>query len=180
MASGEITLSSSLKKYAVWADLKDLNGTRFIVVNLHLVSGKGKGNDDERTREMTALINGVKKINPSGLPVIYAGDFNSNDSNANQSKYKGGYDAPLRSFKSIGVVDSVSVAKTLVNQIWNSANQAKNPPLKYSDHVDHVYTSPDVEATRWAMLLRLSGSSYALPFASDHNAIVVDLAVPGR
>ena len=84
----------------MWADLKDLNGTRFIVVDVHLVSGKGKGNDDERTREMTALINGIKKINPSGLPVIYAGDFNSNASNANQSKYKGGYDAPLRSFSS--------------------------------------------------------------------------------
>ncbi|GAA3516628.1 hypothetical protein GCM10022234_09820 [Aeromicrobium panaciterrae] len=180
VSSGEITLSSSLKKYAVWADLKDLNGTRFIVVNLHLVAGKGKANDDERTREMTALINGVRKINPSGLPVVYAGDFNSNDSNANQSKYKGGYDAPLRSFKAIGVVDSYSTSKTLINQIWNSANQAKNPPLKHSDHVDHVYTSPDVKATSWKVLLRLSGTSHALPFASDHNALVVDLTVPGR
>lgn len=180
VSSGEITLSSSLKKYAVWADLKDVNGTRLIVVNLHLVSGKGKSNDDERTREMTALINGVKKINPSGLPVVYAGDFNSNKSNANQSKYKGGYDAPLRSFRAIGVIDSSTVAKVLTNHVWNSANQAKNPPLKHSDHVDHVYISPDIKATSWKMLLRLSGSSYAVPFASDHNALVVDLTVPGR
>lgn len=181
VSSGSITLSSSLKKYAVWADLKDIaTGTRFIVVDAHLHSGKGKAKDDERTRETNILIAAVKKINPSGLPVIYAGDFNSNDSNANQSRYKGGYDAPLRAFTAAGAIDSFNVAETFVNQIYNSANQAKNPPLKHSDHVDHIFTSADIRTASWKVMLKLSGSNYAMPLASDHNPIVADLVVPGR
>ncbi len=179
--SGDITLSSSLKKYAVWADLKDISsGTRFIVVDAHLQSGKGKSKDDERTRETTTLINAVKKINPYGLPVIYAGDFNSNASNAKQSSYKGGYDAPLRVFTAAGAVDSYNVAQSSISSIYNSANQALNPPLKSSHHVDHIFTSPDVQTLTWKVMLRLDGSKYAVPFASDHNPIVADLAVPGR
>lgn len=179
--SGEITLSNALKKYAVWADLKDIaTGTRFIVVDAHLHSGKGKSRDDERTRETTILINAIKKINPYGLPVIYAGDFNSNASNANQSKYKGGYDAPLRVFTAAGIVDSYNVSKSFLGAAYNSANQALNPPLKSSHHVDHIFTSADIKTLTWRVMVRLTGSKYTLPFASDHNPIMADLAVPGR
>ncbi|MEO6604847.1 MAG: fibronectin type III domain-containing protein [Aeromicrobium sp.] len=181
VSSGSITLSSSLSKYAVWADLKDIaTGTRLIAVDAHLLAGKGKSKDDERTKETTILIAAVKRINPSGLPVIYAGDYNSNASNANQSRYPGGYDAPLRAFTKAGAIDSFNVSNTFLGASYNSANQALNPPLRSFHHVDHIFTSADVKTLRWRVMVQLTGSSYVVPFASDHNPLVTDLAVPGR
>ena len=179
--SGSITLSSSLGKYAVWADLKDVTtATRFIIVDVHLESGKGKTKDDERTSETTILLDEIEKINPTGLPVIYAGDYNSNASNAKQSNYPGGYDAPRQVFAAAGVIDSYDVAESMINETYNSANQAINPPLRHSHHVDHIYTSDNIKTIAWYVLIRMSGSNYKVPFATDHNAIAADLLVPGR
>ena len=178
--SGTITLDATRKRYAVWAAFRSIHsGARFIVVDPHLEPTKGKKYDDIRNAQTQVLLREVDRANPLHLPVVYAGDYNSNKSNANQTKYPGGYDAPAQVFAAAGIPDALTLATVKRNADYNSANQAKNPPLKHGDHVDHVYVDQGVvRVDVWEMFVRLDGTDYLTPFASDHNPIQVDLTVP--
>jgi endonuclease/exonuclease/phosphatase family metal-dependent hydrolase len=182
LRSGMMTLSSTYRKYAVWAELLDeATGNRFIVVDAHLQPYKGKTNDDLRAAQTKTLLSKVAAINPDKLLVVYAGDFNSNKSNAIQSRYPGGYDAPLKIFTAAGVPDTFVEATAPVGALWNSANQAKNPPLKYGDHVDHIFADGPIVVTDWRVIVSLDSKGwYAKPFATDHNPVRARLTIPGR
>lgn len=180
LAAGHITLDSSRGRYAVWNTLRD-NATRtpFVFVDSHLEPYKGKTKDDLRAAQTKVLIAGIAKVNTKHLPVIFAGDYNSNKSNANQDLYPGGYDAPLKIFRGAGIPDGVNVAAYIVHQAFNSANQAINPPLKHSDHVDHIFVTPEIKVNRWSVILTRIDSLYATPFATDHNPVQTNLTIPG-
>ncbi|KRC66059.1 hypothetical protein ASE12_15625 [Aeromicrobium sp. Root236] len=181
LRSGGITLSVAEKKYAVWAELRDRKSrATFIVVDAHLQPGKGKSRDDLRNTQTKILLSRVADANPKDLPVVYAGDYNSNKSNADQDRYPGGYDAVLKVFTAAGIPDALNKAAYVVAPTWNSANQAINPPLKHSDHVDHIYVDPEITVNSWRVVLRLNRDNYALPFATDHNPVRAILTVPGR
>ena len=180
--AGVITLDATERKYAVWGQFRAWGtGTRFFVADAHLQPYKGKYNDDKRAAQTRVLISEIAKANTENLPVVYAGDYNSNKSNANQSKYRNGYDAPLAVFRAAGIPDSIDTVdpENAYFANWNTANQAKNPPLKHSDHVDHVFATPDIDVLEWRMLLRVSGDQYQVPFASDHNPVQVTMGIPG-
>lgn len=181
--SGWMTLNSSSGKYAVWAEFQDrLTGGRFIVADAHTTPYKGKALDDIRYKETSVLISGIKRINTGLLPVVYAGDYNSNPSNANQSRYPGGYDAPRKRFAIAAAPDTADITPTAkrFNYDWNSANQATNPPLRgpNASHVDHIYVSPGIGSARWQVLIEVNGSNYATPFASDHNPVMATVTIP--
>ena len=182
LRSGMITLSSTYKKYAVWAELRD-EATRndFIVVDAHLQPYKGKTNDDRRAAQTKILLSKVAAINPDKLLVVYAGDFNSNKSNAIQSRYPGGYDAPLKVFTAAGVPDTFVEAAAPVGASWNSANQAINPPLKHGDHLDHIFADAPIVVDDWRVIVSIDSKGwYTKPFASDHNPVRTRLTIPGR
>lgn len=187
LGSGGITLDAKNEKYATWNWLRDrAKGTTFIIVDAHLISGKGKALDDLRAAQTRTLINRVTALNTHKVPVVWGGDWNSNDSNANQSKYPGGYDAPLRKFAAVGAVNSLAVTGSATNADLNSANQGRVIPFANSDHVDAVYVpTSGVKVESWAMLASFSdtpdpvtgGRVYRTPFASDHNPVLARLLV---
>ena len=182
--SGVITLDSTRRKYAVWVQLRDVTtGTIFIVGDAHLQHSKGRSNDLLREAQTKKLIQGVARINPNNFPVIYAGDYNSNKSNT-QPKYPGGFDAPLKVFTAAGILDVFDIAAKKVNSQWNSANQAKNPPIKHFDHVDHVYLDPSIEALEFKVIVSVETvgdqTLYKTPFATDHNPVRAKVRVPGH
>lgn len=179
--SGVITLNSTERKYAVWVQLRDrATRTVFVVVDAHLQPYKGRSKDLMREAQTKKLISDMARANPNKFPVIYAGDFNSNKSNADQSRYPGGFDAPLKVFQAAGIPDVFDSAETNVNGTWNSANQAINPPLRHSDHVDHIYADAAIEARQFKVIVSIDGSRYATPFATDHNPVRATLRIPGR
>jgi endonuclease/exonuclease/phosphatase family metal-dependent hydrolase len=179
--SGVITLNSTERKYAVWAQLRDRKTrTIFIVVDAHLQPYKGKKLDVMREAQTKKLISDLARANPNKFPVVYAGDFNSNKSNADQDRYPGGYDAPQKVFTAAGIPDAFDVAETKVNATWNSSNQASNPPIKHSDHIDHIYLDPSITALQFKVIVSLDGTRYATPFATDHNPVRATLRVPGH
>ena len=188
LRSGVITLDSTRKKYAVWAALQDrVTKTVVFVVDAHLQPYKGKTIDDIRKKQTQVLLAGVAKANTAHLPVVYAGDFNSNKSNADQTRYPGGYDAPYQVFTAAGIDDSYDTATMWLNKDWNSSNQAKNPPVRHYDHIDHIFVDPTITIQRWQTMIRtvmttVNGTSvpyYKTPFATDHNPVRVVLTVPG-
>lgn len=181
--SGKITLSAKEKKYAVWAEFRETaTRTTFIVVDVHLQPFKGRTLDDMRAKQTRIMLDKIRSVNPENLPVVYAGDYNSNKSNADQSRYKGGYDAPKKVLTAAGLVNTVSRAENPVHRAFNSANQAINPPLRNGDHVDHVYVDRRIAVLQWRIAVEMApgGKRYATPFATDHNPIRTVLEVPGR
>ncbi len=190
--TGSITLDSQRKRYAVWAQLRDRTTlTSYFVVDPHLEPFKGKARDDIRAIQMRVLLKSVDTLNSAHLPVVFAGDFNSNKNNAT---YSGGYDAVHIAFDKAGIPDSYDIAiaagrdpKPLaIYSQWNSANQGRvQPPAMNSDHVDHIYLDPRITVREWRTMPRFRRDSdgdlmYRTPFASDHNPVRALLTIPGR
>lgn len=184
---GSITMprgDSSMKdKYAVWAELRDTEtGVNFIVVDPHLQHGKGVKYDNARKIQTEKLLADIQTINKSGLPLVIAGDMNSNASNANQKKYPGGYDAPDQIFSANGYVNTLKTAGKVANANFNTANQGSSSTIpkvfKNSHHVDAIWATPDIKVTAWVQSVRMNGLLYELPFYSDHNPITATILIP--
>lgn len=185
LKSGGLTLDAQRKRYAVWALLRDrTTRTPFIVVDPHLEPAKGRTGDGRREAQMRTLLRQVSAVNPDDLPVVYAGDFNSNGDNADQKKYKGGYDAVAKVFGLRKIPNTLTTARRtegdVQNTAYNSANQGLVTPIKNGDHVDQVWASRAIGVKVWQLRPDMkTAKSYRTPFASDHNPLRVVLVVPG-
>lgn len=182
--SGPLTLDSARNRYAVWAELVDkATGTPVIVVDPHLEPGKGRTNDVLREAQTQRMLSQVAALNTEDLPVVYAGDYNSNKDNADQKKYPGGYDAVRKAFTAADVVDSLAEATRVGaarDANYNTANQGIVTPIRNGDHVDAIYVERGIQVTGWRNVVDLvTPTRYVTPFASDHNPVTADLVVPG-
>jgi len=180
---GWMTLDDRGKRFATWNLLRDRRtGTAFYIVNAHLEPYKGAKLDRLRSTQTGRLIRRIQALNTHGLPVVWAGDWNSNKSNANQDAYPGGYDAPRKRFAAIDVVNSVEQTANRTNADLNSANAGIKAPRRSGDHVDAIYVPKrGVTVESWSMLANFlegpEGREYATPFPSDHNPLVARLVV---
>jgi hypothetical protein len=180
---GWLTLDSARNRYATWNVLRDRSaGTAFLVVNVHLEPHKGATRDALRDQQMARLISKVNARNVHQLPVVWAGDWNSNASNANQSTYPGGHDAPKERFARIGVVNSLERTTDVINAGLNSANGGVLAPKAHGHHVDAVYVPhTGITVESWSMPANFidtqDGRQYATPFPSDHNPVVAKLVL---
>lgn len=180
---GWLTLDGETGRYAVWNLLRDRStGTAFIVVSAHLEPSKGATRDTRRFAQTRRLIVGIQRLNVHRLPVIYAGDWNSNDANANQERYPGGFEAPEKWFRAIDHRRALDLTDQVTNGDLNSANQGIKAPKANSDNIDAIYVPErGVTVESWAQLARFvtvdGERQYATPFGSDHNPIVARLIV---
>lgn len=182
---GWMTLNATTKRYATWDLLRDrATGTAFIVANAHLEPYKGAAKDKMRHAQTTRLISKINAVNPHQLPVVWAGDWNSNASNANQSNYPGGFDGPKTRFATSGIVNALEQTSNVTHGDLNSANQGELTPKAHRHHVDAIYVpQTGVRVEAWAMLANFlqpepeTGRQYATPFPSDHNPVVARLVI---
>lgn len=189
--SGWVTLrvvSNESDRYAVWGTFLDKKTfTRFVIFDAHLTSGKGMANDALREKETRVLRAANTKYNPYGYPAVFAGDFNSNRDNANQSKYPGGYDAPMKVFTAAGIADTKALAATRIHDNFNSYNGAEPVGTRRNgQHLDLIFATGGRHATtinvaEWEVIVDLlsDGQTYVTPFASDHNLVRAKLTIPG-
>lgn len=161
-------------RWAVWTELIDkTNGKRVIFVDVHTVSGDTEARALDRKEEIATLISAMTKINPSHLPVVYAGDFNSHKNRSND--YLAGV------FHTAGYYDAYDLSMSLKRQHYNSYNNFEvvaKTSLKWGDHVDHVWAVPSkTRVLSWANVAKYSGIYYVTPMPSDHNPILVTVQV---
>ncbi len=170
--TGSLSLTHS--RYAVWAELIDKaeSNRHVIFVSAHLSSGKSAAADAARQSETSLLISGIEGINRNGLPVVYAGDFNSNKSRPT--------DGPRAVFNANGYYDAYDLAARLSRPNWNSAAAFSSAPAKprksytWGDHVDHIWVRPgSSNVTGWSSPAVMKGKKYATPMPSDHKPVVV-------
>lgn len=180
---GWMTLDDKGRRFATWNLLRDRRtGTAFYIVNAHLEPYKGVTLDRLRSTQTGRLIRRIQALNGHSLPVVWAGDWNSNKSNGNQENYPGGYDAPRKRFGEAGIVNSVEQTPYTTNADLNSANAGIKTPRRSGDHVDAIYVPQrGVKVESWSMLANFlegpEGREYATPFPSDHNPLVARLVV---
>jgi endonuclease/exonuclease/phosphatase family metal-dependent hydrolase len=178
--SGSIDLGrrpgAAVNHWAVWAELADRTnaGKRVIFTSAHLVSGADTvTNDGYRRRNTERLVAGIARLNAAGVPVVYAGDFNSH-------KHRR-YDSPAEVMGASGYYDAYDLAESLIRPNFNSANQMRLVPsigTMYGDHVDHVWVDPTTtRVLRWANRAKMAGNLYAGPLPSNHNPIAVRVKV---
>ncbi len=160
-------------RHATWAHMRTKDSKRdFFYVDVHLENGHG--NNAKRAREMGVLMSRMAKINSNGLPVIYAGDFNS-------GKHRSA-DAPGDMMRAAGMADSVDVSKTdPINARINTGHTFSTAVLASGAYVDHIFVSEDFEVLGWKQLVRITNGRYTRPIVSDHNALraEVSLDAPG-
>lgn len=160
-------------RHATWAHMRTKDTKRdFFYVDVHLENGHG--NNAKRAREMGVLLAQMARLNSDGLPMIYAGDFNS-------GKHRSA-DSPGVSMRAAGMVDSIDVSKSdPVNARINSGHTFATSVLASGAYVDHIFVSKDFDVLAWKQLVRISNGRYIKPIVSDHNALMasVSLDAPG-
>ncbi|WP_375485816.1 endonuclease/exonuclease/phosphatase family protein [uncultured Jatrophihabitans sp.] len=161
------------KAYAVYQVLQNkASGARVLVVNTHLTQPGGYSNDLARQSEMRSMVSGAN-ARAHGLPVVYVGDFNSNN---NPKQYR--LDGPGSIMRSSRIADARLVAQSHVNPHWDSANDYMRAPYHYDLYIDYLCLTPGVSATSWGMAMRMSHGRFVGTIPSDHNPIWTQLQFP--
>ena len=149
-------------RHATWAKF-EVKRTKqvFFFVDVHLENGKG--NDGKRAAETDVMLSRMAAINDTGKPIIYGGDFNSGRHRPS--------DSPGAKMRGAGLQDAVQLAKSPINAGINTSHSFGSSVLRSGAHVDHIFVSRQFDVREWKQLVRLSGSGYARPVVSDHNAV---------
>jgi endonuclease/exonuclease/phosphatase family metal-dependent hydrolase len=163
-------------RYAVWAELVErATGRSFMMVDVHLVSGKTKATADYRRAETYQMLSTIKQTNTKNLPVVYAGDFNSH----RETKPSDSVPYPMKTTK---YYDAYDMARKLTNQHMSSYNSFRTTPVisaKWGNHLDKVWVDPwKMRVDSWSNFALLTPrGKLAEPIGSDHSPVLVDLRI---
>jgi endonuclease/exonuclease/phosphatase family metal-dependent hydrolase len=173
-AGGHWQLNDSNPHFAAYQVLKNkATGAEFLFVAPHLTVNKGQRFDKMRESETRTMVNDANAfVGSSALPIVYAGDFNS-DVTKNHT-----FDGPGIVMRADNVDDSFDVAQVRTNGQYNSANAYFRRPPESGDHIDYVFAPPGVAVTSWRMILDLSRGKIVGTIPSDHNPVLADLRFP--
>lgn len=148
-------------------------GARFLSVSPHLIVGGLAANDAKRQTQTNSLLADARALaRAHHVPIIYAGDFNS-DINSNHA-----FDGPGIAMRATNAADALDVAQHRHNHQYNSANQYMRTPPAFGQSIDHIYAPAGVAVRSWRIKLHLVGGSFVGPIPSDHNPIVSNLLFP--
>lgn len=161
-------------RWAAYTELRaKATGAHLLVVNPHLYGGSGRTYDARRQTETESMLRQARAYAQAhgNLPVVYAGDFNSNTSATHV------FDGPGRAMRTARVLDARDAAVHLYNASYNSANQYLRTPPHTGDSVDYVFAAPGVGVLSRAVVLKLSGGRFPGVIPSDHNPVQARLDI---
>lgn len=151
------------------------SGAKFLFVSPHLqVTGQPNGTDQGREDEDQRMVDQATAYADSlgGLPIIYAGDFNSDPSKKHE------FNGPSDYNLAHGMADSFDVAQSRTNAQYNTANGYMTTPMADGYRLDYLFVTPGVAVTHWGQLLDLSHGQFVGPIPSDHNPVVANMLIP--
>jgi len=164
--------SESLRRSAAYAKFADRKtGKRFWVVSVHLDDRHSSSLSKEKSynalrgaqaRAVYLKVNGLRK---SGEKVIYAGDFNSWQTN------RAG-DAPRKYLLGQGFYDAYS-ADTRINDKYPTINHYKTTLAAKGVRLDYVMIKGSRQVLRYENVMKRVDSSRP----SDHNLVVADVVL---
>ena len=141
-------------------------GARMLFVSTHLMVGRTLRLDHERAGETRRLLDDVASLR-LGLPVVYAGDYNSHQHHS--------YDGPGIVMRDAHVRDAWYAADRRVRSRYDSANGYLRRPPRAGVSIDHIYASSGVTLRTWRLVMRLRDGRFVGVIPSDHNLLVSDI-----
>ena len=150
------------------------SGARFLFTSVHLLPTLNSASyDTARENETKSLLSQASAYAAANhVPVIYGGDFNS-DSSASHT-----YDGPGKAMAAVNIADGRSVAQSLSNTQYDTANQYLRTPPAYDQSIDYFFAPPGTAIYSWREILNLSSGSFGGTMASDHNPLYAHLVIP--
>ena len=167
------TIPEGGSRYGTYQVLRHrTSGATVLFVTTHLYVAGGLEADRLRQQETESLITQSRALaaQHGGLPIVYAGDFNSHEMHA--------LDGPAVAMGRAKVADGFEVSQTFANRQYNSANQYYRTPPAFADNVDHIYAGPGIGMRAWSQVLQLVDGNFSGVIPSDHNPVVADLTIP--
>jgi endonuclease/exonuclease/phosphatase family metal-dependent hydrolase len=150
------------------------SGAKFLVVAPHLMVTKNGGTDQMREDEAESMVSQATAYDTTvgNVPIVYAGDFNSDPSQAHS------FNGPSNYLLSQSMDDSFDVSPKHKHAKFDSANGYYTKPPKHAERIDYIFAPPGVAVTGWKMLLNLKHGKFHGVIPSDHNPVVADLRIP--
>lgn len=160
-------------EYGAWQVLNNrVSGAKFLFVSTHLTPGASASNSSARQAETKSLLSQAgAKATAVSLPVVYAGDFNSDRTAA-------GPDAPGLIMAGSHLDDAKAVAQAYTNEKYDTYNNYLRTPPAYGLAIDKIFVSTGVAAYSWREVLQLSGGKYIGTIPSDHNPLYALVVIP--
>jgi endonuclease/exonuclease/phosphatase family metal-dependent hydrolase len=167
--------TDTIRVWGVYQELQNIaSGAKFLLVGTHLTVQGGLAGDQERQAETQRLVADAKaQAALDRVPVVYAGDFNSNTFVRQHV-----LDGPGVVMRSNLITDARAVAQTLVNNQFDSVTDYRRAPFQYSLDIDYVWGSPGVAASDWTMTLIQQDGSIIGTIPSDHNPVTATIWYP--
>jgi endonuclease/exonuclease/phosphatase family metal-dependent hydrolase len=156
-------------RWAVYQPLQSVaTGAKFLFVSTHFIVGAGSTLDQRREDEANKLLSlATAQSNAlGGIPIVYAGDFNSNPI-AKQHPL----DGPGVVMRQAHVADARDVAPVRRNEKYDSVNEYSRTPLPYSIFIDYIWAPPGISVSLWGTALNLSGGQFVGVIPSDHDPV---------
>jgi endonuclease/exonuclease/phosphatase family metal-dependent hydrolase len=148
-------------------------GAKFLFVAPHLAVDKIGGTDQSREDEAKSMVAQATAYAATlGVPIVYAGDFNSDPSKGHE------FNGPSDYMLSQGIDDSFDAAQTRSHEQYNSANGYLTTAPTNGLRIDYIMAPPGVAVKSWNLLLNLSHGKFVGVIPSDHNPIVANLMIP--
>jgi len=161
------------QRWAAYQELQNrTSGARFLMVAPHLVVGDGMKFDKERRAETQSLLKQAGVLAAKdGVPVVYAGDFNSDPDKRHA------FNAPALAMQSAQIDDAFDVAQSRTNAKYNSANEYFRRPIADGYHIDYVFAPAGVAVQSWKLIIDLRHGKFVGVIPSDHNPVMASLLI---
>lgn len=171
-------------KYAVWAILTDIqDGRQLFAVSTHL--SVGDQYYELRQTQTQQIVDLIAEKNPSKLPVVVAGDFNSGKayrpSNTIYDVMRAaGYRDPLGNTNNSWAVDSSATAEHRVDLEYNTFNgfETRARVAKYANgfDIDYIWHNAGVRVAVSRVVVNLdTAGNFIGMIPSDHNMLVATI-----
>lgn len=162
-------------RWAAYQELQNVNsGAKFLFVSVHLLVGKGSTFDSRRENETKLLLQQAGAAsNTRGVPVIYGGDFNSNDRKVTYT-----FNGPGIVMRPARIQDARLVGQSHHYERYDSVNEYRRTPYAYFIYIDYIWAPAGIAVTSWGTALRLSSGSFVGTIPSDHNPVYAQMTYP--
>jgi endonuclease/exonuclease/phosphatase family metal-dependent hydrolase len=151
-------------------------GAKFLFASVHLSHGTNAvdAKRGSETRAMLADAHALVRANgiDAGIPVVYAGDFNS---------YSGpdpaNLDTPEKLLRADHVADSLVAAQSRVNLQYGSVNDYTRVPSHSGRIIDHVFGEAGVAMRTWRQIMNLQHGRWPGIIPTDHNPVMAGISI---
>jgi endonuclease/exonuclease/phosphatase family metal-dependent hydrolase len=160
-------------RWAAYQVLKNrATGAKFLFVTAHVWDPGGSTGDRYRDEETKKLLKDGRSLAAKRhVPVVYSGDFNSEQGRSHP------LDGPGVVMRAANVADSWNAAQHRTWALYDTADTYERRPPKADSRIDYIWAPPGVAVQSWGLVLDLRHGEFVGTIASDHIPVISHLVI---